>query len=224
MFWQIILLIFLICVAIALIVFVEYQVKIASDSYKSESGFKSPKGYWYDYDASYINSKDSDGHTQLTLALMRHESPEVIRCLVEHGANVNIRRANDTTPIMFAALDNPYPEVIDILVAAGADVNAEDYLGETPLHFAVRIHYNDFNPGIIKALVKAGADVNARSLVGDATVLMKAAERNANYTPEAVKTLIEVGADVSMKDSEGKTALDYAQTDEVRRIILEAVR
>ena len=41
---------------------------------------------------------------------------------------------------------------------------------------------------------------------------------------ETVKMLIAAGADVNAKDSKGKTALDLANTNEVKRILREAAK
>ena len=39
---------------------------------------------------------------------------------------------------------------------------------------------------------------------------------------DAVKALIEAGADVNAKNSNGKTALDLAETDEVKELLTKA--
>ena len=79
--------------------------------------------------------------------------------------------------------------------------------------------YKDTPLKPIENLINAGTDVNAKNNNGR-TALMLAAYYYKN--PEAViKALINAGADIFAKDNEGKTILDYAKTDEVKRIILE---
>ena len=41
---------------------------------------------------------------------------------------------------------------------------------------------------------------------------------------EIIKALIDSGADIYVKDNQGKTALDYANNEEVKKIILDAAR
>jgi ankyrin repeat protein len=65
--------------------------------------------------------------------------PDVVKVLIEAGADVNLRWDFDRTPLHNAALSNKgaeCAEVADILIRAGADVNAVDEFDMTPLHYA----------------------------------------------------------------------------------------
>ena len=57
-------------------------------------------------------------------------SPEIVRILVEGGANVNARCIYGLTPLHHAGS----LEIAVFLVEHGADVNARDNYGRTPLH------------------------------------------------------------------------------------------
>ena len=100
----------------------------------------------------------------------------------------------------------------------GADVNTKGEFGITPLMLAARFNSS---PDVVNALIDAGADVNIRDMFGE-TALMGAALNSGN--PEAVKALIMAGADVSVKNFAGISAIDFAQTDEIKRIILNAAK
>ena len=63
----------------------------------------------------------------------------------------------------------------------------------------------------VTQLVREGADVNAVSKDRE-TPLMLAALQNSN--PDVLRVLIDKGADVAMKNTNGKTALDYAGENE----------
>src|ERR1044071_4480718 len=58
---------------------------------------------------------------------------EVVKLLVENGADVNGRGKNGNTPL-YCAIENLDPELIKYLLKHGANVNAPDEAGVTPLH------------------------------------------------------------------------------------------
>jgi ankyrin repeat protein len=105
----------------------------------------------------------------------RHNHVEAARLLLQAGAKVNAREANDITPLLMA-IGSGNAAVAIFLLEHGSDVNATDWYGRTPLWEAVNVrnlyvHNATFRNGIdrapmlplIKALLKAGANVNART-------------------------------------------------------------
>jgi hypothetical protein len=122
------------------------------------------------------------------------------------------------------------PEAIGPLLAAHADVNARNPFGKTPLMTAAQFN----NAEAVRAFLKAGAQVYAVTAAPDAiednspvkeddsssgcgayaisngnrTALIYAA---ANASLEVITTLVKAGADIRMRDSQGKTALDYLE-------------
>jgi len=68
----------------------------------------------------------------------------------------------------------------------------------------------------IESIVKLGGDVNARELDTGDTPLIKAVKAG-RY--EVVKALLDQKADISLKDSEGNTALDYAEDNKIKKLI-----
>ena len=101
------------------------------------------------------------------------------------------------------------PQDVQAAISNGADVNARDTAGMTALMDAAGANKN---PEVITILLKAGADIKARGLHFSQTPLMSAAYNNPN--PVVIATLLKAGADAKAKDNEGKTAFDYAQTNE----------
>lgn len=87
---------------------------------------------------------------------------EMVKFLVDKGANVNHGAINGTAPLMLAAT-NGHLDVVKFLVDKGADVNAKDHKGGTPLMAAAREGHLD----MVKFLVEKGADVNARGNDGE---------------------------------------------------------
>ena len=80
-------------------------------------------------------------------------SPELIRALIDGGANVNAQDVRGMSPLMLAvASENQDLAVVSLLLRSGADVNARSVRGETPLDWAEK-----FGSGpVIAALRKAG--------------------------------------------------------------------
>jgi ankyrin repeat protein len=105
----------------------------------------------------------------------RHDHVEVAKVLLQAGAKINAREANDITPLLMAIGSNNMA-VAQYLLGRGADVNAVDWYGRTPLWEAVNVrnlyvHNATFRNGIdrapvlelVKSLLVAGANVNART-------------------------------------------------------------
>ncbi len=69
----------------------------------------------------------------------------------------------------------------------------------------------------VKDLLEQGADVNVKNW-RDWTVLPKAAEGRM----DEIQPLIEKGFDLNAKDEDGKTALDYAKGEQLRKLLGDA--
>lgn len=140
------------------------------------------------------------GWTPLHLAARSNPDPDVVKALLEAGADLDARSAESyregLTPLHYAGW-NPKPGVAAALLDAGADVNALSRGGRTPLHDAAG---NASNPAVIELLIAAGAEVNARDNNGD-TPLHSAAWYNPH--PHIVTALIAGGADVDARDPQG---------------------
>ena len=106
--------------------------------------------------------------------------------------------ASGWTPLMYAASsygNSPLSEI----VKAGVDVNARSKRGETALMASAVTGMAD------EDLLNAGAEVNAVNDDG-MTALMLLVQHG---DPDEIETLLKAGANARMKDSKGRTALDY---------------
>ena len=141
-----------------------------------------------------VNAKNNNGKTTLMYAAGNNENPEVIKALIDAGADVNYSMTGGQAPgwtaLMAAVRWNPNFEIAKVLIDAGADVNAKTKDGGTVLE---RASLGSAGSEVIKILLQAGADVNAKNNAGW-TALMSAARDNTN--PEVVKALINAGADI----------------------------
>ncbi|MCL1875565.1 MAG: ankyrin repeat domain-containing protein [Synergistaceae bacterium] len=160
-----------------------------------------------------VNARNEYGLSALMSAMVREENadPEVIKALIEGGADINVRHNDGSTPIMTAAA-LCRPEVIAAFIKGGVTANANDNNGRNALMSAAQ---SNPDPEAITVLIKAGVRVNTKDDNGQ-TALMSAARWNIN--PEVIKALLDNGADALDKDNGGKTALDYASENENKKI------
>lgn len=88
------------------------------------------------------NIADSEGAFPLSEAVVRaNANPEVVRMLIEKGANVNAQEPNKNTALMFAAGNKKINsqtrrEIIEILLKNGADKSLKGDQGKTALDWA----------------------------------------------------------------------------------------
>lgn len=92
---------------------------------------------------------------------------EVMRYLVQHGANVNERGGQRKYPVLIYAVLSRKLDAVKLLVENGAEVEGKSEFHETPLMIAV---VNN-NLEIVKYLVEKGADVNAKTYPFQQSVL-----------------------------------------------------
>jgi hypothetical protein len=87
------------------------------------------------------------------------QSPEVVKLLIDAGADVNKWDKLDvdvSMPALHLAAEKGNAMITMLLIKAGAEVNLADMEGKTPLWFAVAEH----NMQTVSMLVRSGADVN----------------------------------------------------------------
>jgi len=103
-------------------------------------------------------------------------------------------------------------DVVRALVQAGADVNGHTGVKQCgALHMAARRG----NDSVAAALLDHGADIEARDSMGDSPL-----RRAVNCRQPCVVTLlIARGADVNSRGSGGKTVLEAARSDAMKRIL-----
>ena len=156
------------------------------------------------YGANVALTDKRFGYTALHFAAFSSDnSGEILRCLIENGADVNGVNKVKHTPLMKAA-KRGHINALTLLIKHGADVDLQDSDGYKALHLAV--YGSDISSEILSCLIGIGADVNARANNG-VTPLMIAAEKGHI---NAVTSLVKCGANVHLQDKYGNTALHYA--------------
>lgn len=163
-----------------------------------------------------VNGQDTQPAPLFQAVLKK--SPEMVRLLLEHGADPNIRddlgTFLDCTPLFFAGVN-----CARILLKHGADAAARDELGQTALFYlAWKPDDRAEETARVRLLLEHGTPGNAVSPSG-ATALFYVRE------PESVRLLLEAGAPAASinREDEGRNALYYHRsTPECVKILLEA--
>lgn len=194
------------------------------------------------------NLIDAQGNSPLHDAVSDREIG-VIRFLLKHGTDIDIRNDKYETPLHVALGDCLYrtEKIVDLLLGAGADPNAIDATGATPMEVAVRRNWASVIPTlvakgatlasfsgsvpplvyaarystfeVVQALLRVGADPNCAD--DEHYSPLHNAAKKGNF--RMVQALIEAGADPYATNAEGKTALDLATVPPVQMILREAM-
>lgn len=162
--------------------------------------------------------KGGYANTALYAAVLHPNNSEVIKILVNAGANINQRSYYNLfpgrTPLYEAVLGgNYYIENVKTLIELGADPNIKTKAGETPLMMAVRLKKNL----MVEILKEAGADKNKL----DEIELISFAEKG---DLEKVKSLLNNDIDLNMQDVMGFTALIKASMNGHLEIVKKLVQ
>jgi ankyrin repeat protein len=152
-------------------------------------------------DSEMIDAKDQDGRTPLHWAC-RGVHLDLVKFLVEKGANVNAEDNNKIVPLHSLASRNN-AAAIELLVTKGALVDSEDYGGNTALHHAAMNNA----AAAVALLIKKGAELENTEDYGRTPLILCARERGG---PKTIEVLLDAGADVKAKDKFGATALHLA--------------
>ncbi|KAM7432894.1 Protein fem-1 B [Porites harrisoni] len=148
---------------------------------------------------------DKSGRTALHFAAGSSDnSCEILRGLIENGADIDKGRNDNQTPLMIAA-QKGHVSVATFLIEHGANVDLQDENGNTALHHT--LYGSDVSCEILSCLTGSGADVNGVNKVKHTPLMIAAKRGHLN----ALTLLIKHGAhDVDLQDSDGYTALHYA--------------
>ncbi|MEK6335707.1 MAG: ankyrin repeat domain-containing protein [Acidobacteriota bacterium] len=156
-----------------------------------------------------------DGETFL-IAAIRADQPEIVRILLTHGADPNLReitagdgqneRLPDDTPLA-AAVNIDSIEMVRLLIQHGVRLAEHPYA----LHSAPSIE-------MIRFLLDHGAAINGRDEEG-ASYLHTAV--NNEEIEDIAQLLIERGANVNVVDKDGATPLFRVESVKIARLLIE---
>lgn len=151
------------------------------------------------------NRTNKDGQTLLHWVAGLNPNLEVVKHLIERGANVHAKDKYGMTPLHWAADNNSNVEVVKYLLEHGANPREKGAYGTTPIICAAR-----WNPviGVIESLFEQGIDIDEVEEDSGHTLLHWAAKSNPNIA--VLKYLVETGANIELKNGYGNTPLHSA--------------
>lgn len=180
-----------------------------------------------------VNTRSDDNRTPLLIASGQMQSPEVLRLLLDRGADPSVKSIGVTpySSPLAEATRTGIESRLRLLIEHGTDVRSAglgaleiaeraqckeclDILLEAADHktltqAALRLAPPAGDGITVKRLLERGADPNATDPDGY-SLLMLVASSDA-IPVETVKTLIARGANLNAKNPDGKTALDLAR-------------
>lgn len=148
-----------------------------------------------------IDVADSSGNTPLIEACDSSRNGEMVRWLLDNGADINKRNDYKQTPLMIAAA-GAYEEVINPLLQHNPDLDAQDKKGDTALHYAL-----DDRQYTLPILLKTKININLANYKGE-TPLHKAVK---NGYDRDTALLLRHKANACLKDKQGQTPLALAR-------------
>ena len=126
---------------------------------------------------------------------------EVMRLLIDAGADCNATTVDGTTALHLAA-EEGHVEVVELLIQTGAEKNAATWSGKAALHFAAE----DGHLEVVRLLLDAGAEKDAAA--ADGHTVLQAAVMYGHL--EVVRLLLEAGADSNLATFDGHRPLHLA--------------
>ncbi|KAJ8559107.1 hypothetical protein ON010_g8342 [Phytophthora cinnamomi] len=163
-------------------------------------------------EGAQVDAATPNGFTPLLLAASE-DHPNAVQQLLMKGADAEayIKRSGFTA-LLVAAFHNR-ADVVRHLVKKRVNLEARSADGSTALHLAAEKGH----VAVVQLLLAGGSDPNATIQRDGSTALHKAAFMNQTAV---VWLLLRSGADPQVKDDKGLTAVDQADSEQVKRILL----
>lgn len=165
-----------------------------------------------------LNTRDENQSPPLLVAL-KNDSFKAAEYLVQQKAvDLDATNKTDENALMLAALKGRL-SLVQLLIDREAQVNKP---GWTPLHYAAT-HSGDASASIVALLIDHHAYVDAESPNRSTPLMMAARYGDARV----VKVLLEAGADPAIRNQQGMSAIDFANSvsrTENADLIAKAIR
>ncbi|AVL95151.1 ankyrin repeat protein [Moumouvirus australiensis] len=180
-------------------------IRLIISQKRNPDGYQKIKDYLQN-NKDEINYVNKMGWSPLIIACtFGFSNIEIIKLLLEFGADINIKNKNGDTVLMTSLMLKPNNlkynniEVIKILIEAGADINMRNNQDWTALMLACRCSNINNNIEIVKLLLKAGADINIKNKFTLTALELACKFSNSASNIETIKLLLEAGANINSR-------------------------
>ena len=155
-----------------------------------------------------VNAKNNDGITPLMCAVLANNI-ELVKLLVEYGAEINIANNKDETIISMACCKVKNKQIIEYLFDQGAEMSIDD---TDPLIVSLYKNKDKISDEIAECVIKRCDDVN-QSGYNYAVAFIEAVK---NHSLQEIKSFVDFcqqydkDLDINCADDEDKNAIHYA--------------
>ena len=160
-------------------------------------------------------NEDVNGDSWIHYFVRGDCNKDVLRLIIQLGANVNAKNKMNCTALMLASKKGN-EDAMNVLLSAGADQANEDVNGDSLIHYAID---GDCSKEVLQSVIELGADVNATNKQ-NVTALMLASNKG---NIDAMNVLISAGANKTMEDANGESWIHYAVRGDCREEILKSI-
>ncbi|MBQ1870410.1 MAG: ankyrin repeat domain-containing protein, partial [Treponema sp.] len=155
-----------------------------------------------------VKKRDNDGWSALMYAVRYQNNIKCIQLLVDNGAPVRIRNKYNTTPLLLAAEYSENPQVLDYMLN-DRSVSENEVFNAFVLAITSTAGSNSVKEEKIKLFIDMGIPINR--IWNGKTPLIYACQYCTSTS--TIKLLLDGGAKTLVRDSVGKTAFDYAESN-----------
>jgi hypothetical protein len=142
---------------------------------------------------------------------------QVVRYLLQHGVDVNVRDSGNDTSLLLASWKG-HRDVVQCLLEHGADVDLRDYLFNTPLNMAASWGHVD----AVQLLLEHNADTNSQNNRGQTPLHeVVSGESFKADRPQIARLLLKHGANPNVRNNELQTPLHLVSK---RPVLLDVLR
>jgi ankyrin repeat protein len=155
-----------------------------------------------------INLRNDRGQTALHKASRRGDI-DIIRIILNHGADVDTQDDGGSTPLHLVISSAPFwdkEQAVGVLLEHGANINLRNHEGQTALHEAIRCS----SIITMHLILKHSPDVNALDNNSSTPLHLAISDVHFWDVEEAVGLLLERGANINLRNGQGQTALHKA--------------